>query len=1119
MQTNISGRVITILAVMYMAFSVLFPALPPGIFWLMHPFQEISAKPALKPGLDMVGGSSLLYEIIPAEGTPPNANLADTVRMLLRERVDPQGVKNLIWRAQGGNRLEIQMPMTEESKQVKELRADYAKATDALNSFSIRWAQVESALAIADPAERQARLDELAHGSTKRLALFADLVREQDKIKAAAAARDAEAEAQAQLALTALIPEVGQLSIDAQRVEGELNKTGQARLDAIQELKQIDPTFTAQNEAIDKVVATFDEWDKVRESVGDVAQLKQLLRGSGVLSFHIVAQTADQSQVQEMRQKLEREGPRYRTGEPLRWIPLDRPDEARGVEGRLLDTHNGVLYVLVWMTPQASMVNREGLPKWALESAKPETDPQTGKPIVSFRFDAVGGIRFAELTGRNKGELLAAVLDDKVISLATINSTIGQNGMISGDFSGEKILYLVKTLRAGSLPAKLSDEPINERSIGPQLGADNLRAGLIACFFGVGVVAFFLIGYYYLSGVVAMIAVLLNIVLILAGMSMFNATFTLPGVAGIILTIGMAVDANVLIFERLREEQMRGLSLRVAMRMAYDRASSAILDSNVTAAITGAILWLIGTEDVKGFGLTLLLGIVASLFTALFVTRTIFIFLVEKVKIKKLGSIPMSLPWWNKLLNPNINWMGKMFVLLSVSSVLILSGLVIFATQIKSSELWDIEFAGGTSVQFDLKEPMTIGDVRELVDQEVERDPNGLPAPQVQSVGEPIGDSKDPLYKSYEIITVNTNASQVKEAISKTFTGKLNVAEAARFDGYDSIGRDSFGKIAFPIENERTQIPGVNEKIPAMADHLGGFAILMRNFTPHLSETEIKERIEQERIVSGGAASRRVEVVWLSNQRDVVILVSDPHSIYDPANELDWITQFGRPTLTKIVDSLTHPAEFGRVSQSSASVSNDTSMNAIMALLGSLLMIVVYIWLRFNEFRYSFAAVIALVHDVLILMTAIAFSHLLAGTIVGDALLLEPFRMNLTLVTAILTVIGFSMSDTVVVFDRIRENRAKIGHVDRSVINMSINQTLSRTLLTGGTTLVTLFVMYITGGPAIHGFTFALVVGLTTGTYSSIAIASPLLLLGGKQVEPVRPKAEIVTVAADGTLT
>src|SRR5690606_14980792 len=185
------------------------------------------------------------------------------------------------------------------------------------------------------------------------------------------------------------------------------------------------------------------------------------------------------------------------------------------------------------------------------------------------------------------------------------------------------LTYLVSTLSAGSLPAQLSDEPISERTVGPQLGADNLRAGFIACISGVILTAVFLIGYYYMSGVVATIAVLLNMIFLLGVMAAFDATFTLPGVAGIVLTLGMAVDANVLIYERLREEQKRGLSVRQALRNAYDRAWSAIVDANVTTLITAVVLFYFGSEEVRGFGLTLIIGLVTSMFTALYVTKTI----------------------------------------------------------------------------------------------------------------------------------------------------------------------------------------------------------------------------------------------------------------------------------------------------------------------------------------------------------------------------------------------------------------------------------------------------------------------------------------------------------------
>ncbi|RZL51440.1 MAG: protein translocase subunit SecD, partial [Variovorax sp.] len=371
-------------------------------------------------------------------------------------------------------------------------------------------------------------------------------------------------------------------------------------------------------------------------------------------------------------------------------------------------------YLLAWTRADKSMRNKPGddsAARWSLQQAYTTQGP-SGESLVAFSFDPVGASLFGDLTGRHRPESpngpfdLVAVLDNKVISNASLRDRIGAHGTISGGgaggFSRAELDYLVRTLNAGALPAQLDEEPLVERTVGPQLGADNLRAGFIACLFGIVIVGIFLIGYYFLAGVVALAAVLLNILLILAGMSALGATFTLAGVAGIILTIGMAVDSNVLIFERLREEQQRGLSLRMAMRNAYDRAFSAILDSNVTAAITGVILYAIGTEDVKGFGLTLLLGIVASLFTSLFVTKTIFAWLINHRGVDRLGSLPLRFPKWDQMLKPNIDWMGKRYIFLGASAAFIAVGLILFGVNFAKGRVLDIEFAGGTVVQFNL---------------------------------------------------------------------------------------------------------------------------------------------------------------------------------------------------------------------------------------------------------------------------------------------------------------------------------------------------------------------------------------------------------------------------------
>lgn len=1096
MPKQLTGRVLLILAVLFTCLYILFPYAFKGNF-----------KPNIRPGIDMVGGSSLLYELKFTDGQAPAPDVLEKTIAALRERVDPEGVKNLVWRASGSDKIEIQLPATDESMAAKPKRVAFAAAEKGLDSANIRPLQVRAILK-GDPQQRAAQLNALAEGSARRKALFDKILAAQVALETAHAAQDAAREADARVEIENLLNEVSPLNVEVAEVEAALKLTDvNERESRLKAMRDRDPSNTKLQGALAAYVTAYGEYDKVRNAVGDTGELKALLRGSGVLSYHIAVKPGEANEeVKKMRDRLIKDGPRIRPGDEMAWMVKDKPGPTG--ENTTAATFNGKQYLLVWMKADKSLRNREGAPKWALKSARKSYQPN-GEVAIEFTFDPTGALLFSQLTGKHTPQSpggpydLAAVLDGKVISNAHLSSQIGAQGIITGGrggFTPAEQDYLEKTLSAGALPAQLSDEPLVERTVGPQLGADNLRAGFVACIFGVLVVAVFLVCYYYLSGVVAMIAVLLNILLILAGMSALQATFTLPSVAGIILTIGMAVDSNVLIFERLREEQQRGLSLRVAMINAYDRAFSAILDSNVTAAITGVILFLIGTEDVKGFGLTLLLGIISSLFTALFVTKTIFAFLIDRVQVERLGSIPLTLPWWDNMLKPNIDWMGKRFLFLGGSSLFIVVGLSLFIWKFQAKEVLDIEFAGGTIVQLNVKEPMAQDEVRKLIETKSAAAKGSLDSPNVQSVGDPVkladGESG---YKTYEVITVSTDPTKVRQALGEALAGKLDVAQAATFEGAGRSPADVRGTAIIPIESESQEIAGfVPTKI---ADHVGGVAIVVRNLTPRLEVADIVARLDQQRITSGGSF-KKFSVEPLPDGTGVLVLASDAQFLYsatDMATVQDWTSNVANPTWQRVNDAIGKPAEFARVSSINQTIAGETSTNAIIALIVSVTLIVIYVWVRFGDLKYGSATVVALVHDVLVVLGAIGVAHVVASTPIGPLLMLEPFRLNLTVVSAILTIIGSSMSDTVVVFDRIRENRDKIGHVDRQVVNDSINQTLSRTLLTGGTTIVTLLLMYITGGAAIHGFTFVMVVGLVTGTYSSIAIASPLLLLGGRQ--------------------
>jgi SecD/SecF fusion protein len=1089
MPQQYSGRITVIVFVVLAALWAIFPQ-PAKLFDSSIPFAQ---KHDLKPGIDMVGGTSLLYEIKKPEGATYAGELAQDVMQSLKKRVDPDGTRNLIWRPQGGTRLEIQLPLSNKSDQASKARDEFADAQEQLESTNVRVSQASRAAENPDAEARRKEFEILAQGSETRARLLGAMASVADQIRAARDARNAAEQARKEIEYDDLKSQIGSTNLTSAELESILGATGDDRGKRLNELKARFEDFPARVAAIDAYEKAFAAYSQVKGSIEDAADLKRLLKGSGVLEFYIVVNDTLSQEYQAMAQRLAQKGPGVQAGDTMKWVEVERPKE---FTPDLMQVYSDRFWALVYTTPEKSMVHREGAPPWALENASVDQS-QLGARAVGFRFDPQGAQLFGQLTGANKGNLMAVVLDDKIISAATIQSQIFQQGIISRDdgYSEDELQYLIRTLNAGSLPAQLADEPISERTVGPQLGSDNLRAGMFACAFGLVVVAVFLIGYYYIAGVVATFAVLLNMVLILGSMAALNATFTLPGIAGIVLTIGMAVDANVLIFERLREEQMRGLSLRMALRNAYDRAFSAILDGNVTTGITSAILYIFGSEEVKGFGLTLMIGIVWSLFTALFVTKTIFGLMIDYGGLTKLSSFPLTFPRWDRMLRPNIDWMSKAWMFYAFSIVFLVLGLTAFGVKFAQDQMLDIEFTSGTQVQFELKEPMSIEEVRKLLPAS-----DALPSPTVVSV------NNDP--RSYEVATPNKDSTVVRETVLEAFGDKLKITLPSKFKEVGVPVDLAIGKSVFPIENADIEM---NHFEPLTSErHVGGVAIWLNELEPPISPNEIKSRMEQQRLLPQPGQStppyrefdveseygRAGAVGGDRPANSVVILVSDPAFPYGE-DERKWHDELAGPMWRLVNEAVNREAQLQKVTNFDAQVAGETQRDALVAMTLSILVIMAYIWVRFGNLKYGTATVIALLHDTLFTLAAVGVAHYVADTGFGRALLIEPFRINLTLVAAILTVMGYSMNDTVVVFDRIRENRGKFGNISRKMINDSINQTLSRTLLTGGTTIVTIFVMYVFGGSGVHGFTFCLLVGILVGTYSSIAIAAPILLLGG----------------------
>ncbi len=1113
MPQKFTGRVILILTLLLLAVIVLLP--PGSLFDSKVPWKS---KINLKPGIDMAGGTRLIYEI-KATGDQPTAGneLVEQVMNSLKKRVDPDGVRNLVWRPQSGNRLEIQMPLTGSSDEAKGLRDTYLATQRALDATNLRLGEVRRAIEKNKAEPRQALIKQLAQGSDPLAILMDAMASAYDRIQIAEKDKDFAKQAEAEVQYDNFKRQIEKLNLASGDLESALNAKEETQKKRLGELREEFKGFPARIKAIDEFAAAYKKYLPVRSQLDDAGELKRLLKGSGVLSYHIMVagQDLDAPLAREMRDRLRPGGKGIapQANDQMRWFQVDRPEDFTHTNQTV--EYNDKFWALAWTTPEKSMVNRAGQSRWTLESASPASD-QMGLRAVGFRFDAEGAVRFGELTAANINETLAVLLDEKIISAANINSVISRDGIITrgSGYTDAEFRYLINTLNAGSLPAQLSDQPISEQTVGPTIGKDNLSRGLYSCLIGLVVVTIFLIGYYYFAGVVATFAVFLNMVFILAAMAALDATFTLPGVAGIVLTIGMAVDANVLIFERLREEQQRGLSLRMALRNAYDRAFSAIFDSNVTTAITAGILYVLGSEEVKGFGLTLMLGMFSSLFTALFVTKTIFGLMLDKGNMKKLGSLPLTFPKWDRFLRPSVNWMKLAPWFYTTSILFIGTGLVLFSIRLYQGKLMDIEFASGTSITFDLSNEMSIDEVREAVDKVAKQKEfaEALPAPSVVSVG-----TKQ---LTYEVITPNPKGSEVKKAVIAAMGDKLKIERASEFEGSAlPIDQARAQNLVVPITDELT-IDGV--AIEEAYLYQGGVAFILHNMQPPLSDQQIKDRIERQRLqpaVGTPLPYREIGVAMLKSTQaghpdTAVVMIADPRLSY--ADDKDkWQSDLSAPLWQLIHDGINRPEELQKVTNFDPQVAASTSLRALVALGLSVLVITAYIWIRFGNLKFGSATVIACVHDTLFTLAAIGYAQFLANTTVGDALLLEPFRINLTLVAAVLAVLGYSMNDTIVVFDRIRENRGKRGDVDTAIINDSINETLSRTLLTSGTTLVTMFVMYIWGGPGVHGFTFVLLGGILVGTYSSVAIAAPMLLLGTAKETSGNPSRKATKASAD----
>jgi len=1189
----------------------------------------------LRQGLDLQGGTSLIYEI-DAHGLEPEEQKDLSTRMItvLRRRIDPANIQNLIWRPQGNTRFEIQMPLA--SRKAREKRQHYEKALRALLDENINPATVMRSL-LRPAGQRTEDFNDFAKGSPDRLTILNDLATAYDEREALQNKRDelfsTPEAAEAAIASAGLDVDQIRLRIDdwiklsdeklqeslkdhpdsennldlltgyvewakvvneltdpnsgknvkykeAQKALHKLNLS-EDQIDSVLQMsaksaKRSDDIETLKSEFADRaekithLVEAFDEYRPFRGRLDDPKDLRRMLKGAGILEFRILP-TLGHPEVgtDEMNRYVEtlrEKGPKYDASDKKyvwceietmnEWIGLDEQGRAfvkvrDGQERQAIVAPFGdKYYALASNKPNETLLHSTGDQRaWKLEKAKPSQD-RMGRRAIGFTLNERGGMLFAKVTGQNLERPLCILLDGIAISAPNIQSRIRREGIITGSFTQTEVEDMVSKLNAGSLPAMLIEQPISQKTIGPSIGADNRDKGIKAGLIGLVVVVLCMASYYMLAGSIADIALLMNLLFVLAIMALVRATFTLPGIAGIILTIGMSVDANVLIFERIREEQQRGSSLRIAIRNGYQRALRTILDANITTFITAAILFWVASEEIKGFAIVLMLGIASSMFTALFVTRVIFDILLTRRIIKD------HLFMLRLIRKPNVNWMGSRPIFLSISIILIAAGLFVFFTRddVKSNK-YDIEFTGGTSVQINLKDGVNL--TRQDVEDKIHP---ALAAAKVYSIGK--------TGKQYEINTTETNitastvtfgesgrhtvetvTSAIKKAQAKV-GGRLTNLRVTRRGGLSNptafviatsqlnkslvrnvlttafadadisepqvaeiVNNAILNAFADQLEIQQNLKPEITsqekitgeltESFPELTDFLDGIKITCKIARAATAE-EIDTRLADLRFKPDmrnlnwyhykilGSDLNETE----PNQpvESFVYLSIEPEAGFRELNEDEW-ARFAENETSKVLAAAELETSLPRVTQIDPSVGAEAKTRALIAIVMSLFAIVTYIWVRFGDFRYGIAAIIALVHDVCITLGAVTACTYIAATLVGEKLLIGDFKINLAMIAAFLTLIGYSLNDTIVVFDRIRENRKK-ARLSPQIITNSINQTISRTLLTSFTTFIVVLIMYIFGGQGLRGFTFAIGFGIIVGTYSSIAIAAPVLLLG-----------------------
>ena len=793
-------------------------------------------------------------------------------------------------------------------------------------------------------------------------------------------------------------------------------------------------------------------------------------------------------------------------------------------------------YFVLARDPEFSTVNpnlrTKDIDGSLLANAYADRDQNLGRPQVGFTFGIEGADLFGTLTRKNVAEgsgletgklnrHLAIILDGLVMSAPTINSEIRDRGSISGSFTQKQVDELVNILRAGRLPATLKPQPVSESTIGATLGADTINRGVFAILISFGFVLAFMCVYYRFAGLVASVALLANLLLTIGFMVFVQATFTLPGLAGLVLMLGMAVDANILIYERLREERERGASLALAIRNGYDRALPTIIDTHLSSIFTAIVLYVVGNDQLKGFAISLIVGLIISLFTSLFMTRVMFDYWLSRGWLHKLGMLRL-------FARPDIDFMGIRYLMFGVTAAASFLGIALFLGRMPLN----IDFVGGTAYGGKLTKAVSIGDLRELLDEKNQEKVLGG----VKVAQEAEGEGRRfvltyPSGHTRTVSLVNPPPSDMPqaeriEAVAKlarefpdptvelVFTQDQQDRPPAIKDKIDNTHSDQF-----VVRTSEKEVELVQASLDELLRDKEGNALLKKTLlkTNPLEKREAVMRFydaTNEPIAGSPGMVRTLlsrEVRKALGYDDKKLLPCIIEVTGEGQGTADEAYKEVKVTFSELKDDLVPKVQIAlkatesayadrpqpdRLENFDSQLATDTRYRAMAAILLSWGGILCYLWFRFGSWTFGLAAVLCLIHDLFFTLGAIAAAHYLHYVpFVGEWLMLDDFKVDLPAVAALLTLVGYSVNDTIVVFDRIKEVRGKNPDLTPKMLNDSVNQTLSRTILASLATWLVVFVLYVFGGPGVHLFAFVMVVGVIVGTYSSIYIASPLLLL------------------------